>query len=151
MDADANPKVKRCKIAIQYYDCCIDYIKGLDNVIADPMSRLVHTNKLGPANIIAALREVPDEFMSLFERDIPLDDTIEHSLYMIKHNQFYPQAVREFQISPTVKAEIEAVHNAVAGHHGVQATFDKLVRRGKYWPYMREHVKYFIETCCPFC
>ena len=30
------------------------------------------------------------------------------------------------------------VHNELAGHHGVEMTFDKLFKMGNYWPHMRE-------------
>ena len=118
------------------------------------MSRLVHTNKLEKvSNAIAALREPEHTMFALTEKQLDFNNTWEESgLYILKQNQFYPKAVREFQISPTVEAEISAVHNAVAGHHGVQATFDKLMRNGKHWSFMREHIiKYFIKKCCPFC
>ena len=150
MDADKNPKVKRWKLAIQHYDCIIEYIKGGDNIIADPMSRLVASNK-GPANLIAALREVPEVLSALLERNLEEVGDTEEYLYVVRQNQLYPAAVREMQISPAIKAEIEAVHNGIVGHHGVQPTFDKLVRKGFHWPYMRQHVKYFIKKCCPFC
>ena len=150
MDADKNPKVKRWKIGIQHYDCIIEYIKGGDNIIADPMSRLVKSNK-GPANLIAALREVPEVLSNLLEHNLEEVGDTEECLYVVRQNQLYPASVREMQISPSIKAEIEAVHNGIVGHHGVQPTFDKLVRKGFHWPYMREHVKYFIKKCCPFC
>ena len=56
IDADNNEKVKRWKIAIQQYDVTIEYIKGPDNIIADGMSRLVHTNKHPISHGIAVLR-----------------------------------------------------------------------------------------------
>ena len=58
MDADANPKVKRWKLAIQHYDCEIEWPS---NIMADPMSRLVASNKGYVASAIAALREVESE------------------------------------------------------------------------------------------
>ena len=150
LDADKNPKVKRWKIGIQHYDCIIEYIKGGDNIIADPMSRLVASNK-GPANVIAALREVSEELNALFTRALEEVEDTEECMYIVRQNALYPAAVREMQISPTIKAEIEAVHNGIVGHHGIQPTFDKLVRKGFHWPFMREHVRYFIKKCCPFC
>ena len=160
MDADKNPKVKRWKISIQHYDCEIEYITGPSNIMADPMSRLVASNKFGPANstvtnCIAALREVSEKLLCLVEtRDEDLEDLRvgeEHGLYTLKHNPLFPKSVREFQISPSIKALIDKVHGAVVGHHGVERTFNKLVEQGHHWPYMREHVKYYIRKCCPFC
>ena len=45
---------------------------------------------------------------------------------------------------------IKTVHNAVAGHEGVDRTLEKLKAMGKSWPYMRSHVKKFIREC-PCC
>ena len=157
MDADTNPKVKRWKLSIQHYDCMIEYITGPTNVMADPMSRLVASNKVGGlANSVAALREVSAELLCLISTNLDVDledlgEGEEHGLYILKNNPLYPKSVREFQISPSIKALIDKVHNAVVGHHGVERTFDKLVAQGHHWPYMREHVKYYIRKCCPLC
>ena len=45
---------------------------------------------------------------------------------------------------------IAKVHNKIAGHAGVEKTFDRLVQMGYHWEHMREHVRYFIKRC-PFC
>ena len=83
--------------------------------------------------------------------EISIDDDLndlgeveEHGLY-VRQNQFYSKPVREFQISPAIKLLIDKVYNALVGYHGVERTFDKLVRQGHHWPYMREHVKYYIR------
>ena len=46
-----------------------------------------------------------------------------------------------------MKELIDEVHNAVVGHHGVERTFNKLVAQGHHWPFMREHVKYYVRKC----
>ena len=58
--------------------------------------------------------------------------------------------LREFQVPHKERELIVKVHNEHAGHHGVERTFDKLVKMGHHWPHMREHVRYFIKRC-PFC
>ena len=134
MDADTNPKVKRWKLSIQHYDAEIEYITGPSNIMADPMSRLVASNKLSKgdiiANSIASLREVSADLLCLAStnRDVDLEDLGEggeHGLYNLKHNELYPKSVREFQITPTMKELIDNVHNAIVGHHGVERTFSK--------------------------
>ena len=124
------------------------------------MSRLVASNKLSKgdiiANSIAVLREVSADLLCLASTNLDVDledlgEGEEHGLYNLKHNELYPKSVREFQITPTIKELIDAVHNAVVGHHGVERTFNKLVEQGHHWPFMREHVKYYVRKCCPFC
>lgn len=56
---------------------------------------------------------------------------------------------------PTIEQlkAIGKVHNWIRGHHGLQRTFDMLRRslpEGTKWPYMRSHVKQFIDHC-PAC
>ena len=41
MNTEHEEKIKRWKIAIQHYDFIVQYIKGIDNVEADALSRLV--------------------------------------------------------------------------------------------------------------
>ena len=168
LDADKNPKVKRWKLAVQGYDAEFEYIPGPSNVIADPLSRLgwkqAYT-KNGLANALAALREVPHELQMLFHnhqqeqlnvmglapQQVREDPEHEHCLYALRQNKFYPKSAREFQISPHVRELIAKVHNSRVGHHGVDKTMQKLIALGHHWLYMREHVKYFIKRCCPFC
>jgi transposase InsO family protein len=45
---------------------------------------------------------------------------------------------------------IRAVHNELAGHHGVERTLAKLRVQKHDWLYMREHIKWFIKHC-PLC
>ena len=80
-----HPKVKRWKLAIQHYDCEIEYIQGMTNIMADPMSRLVASNKGYVALAIAACLigiSIDDEMNDLGEVE-------EHGLYVLRQNQFY--------------------------------------------------------------
>ena len=144
------------------HDAEIEHIPGSSNIIADPLSRLgmKEDSKPGLANAIAALREVSKDSHLLIREDINLfththsyvnETEEEECLYPLRQNQFYPKAVREFQISPTVRDKIATAHNARIGHHSVERTVEKLIEAGHNWLYMREHVKYFIKRCCPYC
>jgi len=42
---------------------------------------------------------------------------------------------------------LQQVHNAVAGHHGLEKTLSKLRKQGFTWKYMRPHAKKFIQEC----
>jgi hypothetical protein len=46
--------------------------------------------------------------------------------------------------------KINAVHNSIAGHHGVERTIQKLVVSNQRWPRMRDDIKRFIKKC-PCC
>ena len=53
----------------------------------------------------------------------------------------------KFNIPPQAYIDIERVHHAIMGHHGVDDTLSKLHVQGKHWQYMREHVRRFIREC----
>ena len=61
--------MKRWKLSIQHYHAEIEYITGPSNIMADPMSRLVASNKLSKgdiiANSLAVLREVSADLLFL--------------------------------------------------------------------------------------
>ena len=157
IDADANEKVKRWKIAIQQYDMILEYIKGPLNIIADGMSRLVDSNKPSKCPVshgLSVLREIPLEiFMSLME-EIDLGFAEEQNSRTPKsatsEEESLNAILKEFQVPHKEREIIAKVHNAIAGHAGVERTFDRLVQQGHHWPYMREHVKYYIKNCS-FC
>ena len=132
--------MKRRKIAIQQYDVTIEYIKGPDNIIADGMSRLVHTNKHPISHGIAVLREIPMEIITCL---------IENSKFET-HNLNHLNILKEFMVPHSERNIFASVHNATAGHHGVERTLEKLHSMGHNWDYMREHVRYFIKRC-PYC
>ena len=140
LDADANEKVKRWKIAIQQYDMTLEYIKGPLNIVADGMSRLLKSNKCQVAEGIAFLREVNVED---YYRDLSCEDCSAETTE-------YLNIIKEFVVPGKERDVIAKVHNSEVGHFGVEKTFEKLVRQGHHWPYMREHVKYFCRRC-PFC
>ena len=149
LDADKNEKVKRWKIAIQQYDMNLEYIKGPLNIAADGMSRLVKSNKPVVAAGIAYLREIPMEtYCTLIEKinkdlyyeEIFKPTTVQESLNILK----------EFVVPNKERDIIAKVHNSELGHFGQERTFNKLVKLGYHWNYMREHVKYFCRRC-PFC
>ena len=152
LDADANEKVKRWKIAVQQYDMILEYIKGPLNIIADGMSRLVASNKCPVSHGISLLREVPLQIYINLMREIDCA----HSAHemdrgpLVVDTESINAILREFQVPHKERAIIEKVHNSLAGHAGVERTFDRLVQQGHHWEYMREHVKYFIKHC-PYC
>ena len=59
-------------------------------------------------------------------------------------------ALADVQVPQDRWRQIEAVHNALTGHFGVQRTLKMLIERGKQWSNMREHIRKFIHLC-PAC
>ena len=134
-----SPKVIRWQLDIQQYDYTISHIKGVDNVVADQFSRLCEREDI---EYCAALD--PDECIMQY---LPAD--IDES----KHETFIELAALSepiTRIPDTAYKAIGQVHNSTSGHHGVERTLLKLVRVGNKWPYMREHIRLFIQKC-PCC
>ena len=73
-----------------------------------------------------------------FSRLLPLPEEQLHHLF------------EEFSLTKAAYNAIMSVHNGVLGHHGVDRTMDKLIRKGEQWLYMRAHVRQFIRQC-PCC
>ena len=155
LDADANEKVKRWKIAIQSYDMILEYIKGPLNTVADGMSRLVNSNKPIKCPVshgLCVLREIPlVTFATLIEEiNLAFAEDSRTATVATAEEESLNAILREFQVPHKEREIIAKVHNALAGHSGVERTFDRLVQQGHHWPFMREHVKYYIKNCA-FC
>ena len=129
-----SDKVFRWKLKLQEFSFKIYHIEGTKNHVADYMSRNSHapedeyTSPTTAVNLFANLQEL--HLMSQEESDEQL---------MVRY---------EFESIPDdAYNQIERVHNEIAGHHGVQNTFNKLHEAGVSWKYMRQHIQRFIEEC----
>ena len=133
LDADANEKVKRWKIAIQRYDMTLEYIKGPLNIVADGMSRLVDSNKPIKCPIshgLSVLREIPLETFATLMEEIDLafaeDDISRSATVATAEEESLNAILKEFQVPHKEREIIARVHNALAGHTGVERTSDRL-------------------------
>jgi hypothetical protein len=135
---NGSDKIIRWKLDLMEYDFELDAIAGADNPIADYMSRneaaaehdYVIDDARKATHCLASMQSLtPTEL----EEDIKF-----RSLNALESRMAIPQEAYD---------KILAVHNDVAGHHGVEATLQKLAVAGEQWPYMREHVKRFNQEC----
>jgi transposase InsO family protein len=132
LNTGTSPKVQRWKLAIQTYDFDIEHIPGEENIIADSLSRLCEevskTSSLLPPSA--------HQLLALEAEEQPSSSS--------------SSSKTQFSTPPSKHKLISKVHNATAGHHGVEKTLEKLTRQGYNWLHMRSHVKYFILQC-PCC
>lgn len=84
---------------------------------------------------------VPDRFSRDFETLHEISEEPEH-LHAI--------SISEVHVPHEKYKLISAVHNSIAGHHGVDRTMAKLIQQDQSWAYMRLHVRAFIHRC-PCC
>ena len=110
--------VVRWWIAIQELDYTLRFVPGVENVIADTLSRLCPN----------LLRMQPGE----------IPEAAEEILAAISVRETLPDSQAEL---------IVTCHNSTVGHNGVERTIERLLRAGHKWPCMRQNVKDFIKEC----
>jgi hypothetical protein len=129
-----SPKVIRWKLQLQEFQFEIEHVRGVDNIVADAMSR----NKLATVDI-----DVPDY--------LPHHEWIARlwNSEQVSGDEWcrVGHLIDELEISDEAYANIQMVHNATVGHHGVQNTIAKLQTAGLNWRFMEQHVKRFIKEC----
>ena len=146
-----DDKVIRWKIELQEYSFELHYIPGPKNEIADFWSRneaaeeddYVIDTPAKAVNMLCYMQEIEPEESQGGDLEVSQEDDTEDMDGMRGEHA----TLNVIVIPDDRYAEITAVHNNMAGHHGVELTLDKLARQGKTWRYMREHVRKFIREC----
>ena len=130
----SDSKVMRWKLKIQEYDFTLEHIAGVNNVVADMLSRV----DTGPESDY-----VIDEPMKVCRylahlKMVDQDDIQTNSL----------NASWEEQPIPDDKYNIiKQAHNGLIGHHGVDNTIVNILKNNPKWDHMRSHVRKFIRQC----
>ncbi len=117
-----SAKVRRWKLALQEFDLEYKHIKGEDNVVAAAFSRLCDHHPMdGEANTgtLTAFLMAGSSIGS----NAPTYEPWSNS------NSKKP-ITTEPTINPNLRTKIEAVHNSVSGHFGVEYTRKVLLDRG---------------------
>ena len=109
--------IVRWYVALSEYTYKIEFIKGVDNDIADSMSRLCRNNMI----------DSPREYTA----DMILAATI----------------IPKIQLTDIQYKSIASVHNSVVGHYGLARTMKRLRADQHKWEFMENHVRYFIDFC----
>ena len=113
--------VIRWYIALQELDYTLRFVAGVENTIADALSRLCpNLTQLQPSDTPA----ITTEILSAITVREPLPDG--------------------------TRAAIISCHNETVGHGGVERTITKLLEANHRWPFMRQTVREFIKEC-PCC
>ena len=131
-----NEKIIRWKLDLQEYAFDIDAILGVDNPIADFMSR----NKgaeIHDLEVNTPKRAV--NMLNCMNVQYEQEHTPTSQLNAINYSTIH--------IPQDAYHNIETVHNESVGHHGVERTLEKLANKDLRWPNMREHVRKFCREC----
>ena len=113
----SNPMIVRWYMALSEFSFKIEFIKGVDNDIADSMSRLCRNGML----------DHPEEF--------PHTDALAASI------------IPKIKLTKVIYSKIAFVHNSKVGHFGLERTIKRLHDTNNKWEFMRQHVRYFIDHC----
>jgi hypothetical protein len=138
MNVPPSTKVLRWKLAIQEFDCDVEHLAGIKNIVADGFSRLPDsTSTLQPRGDIAVLtrRQVSEQRT---DHEIQRVDNEIADIETSTETTFKPLPEETYQM-------ISKVHNAWRGHRGISATVSELQREGLRWRHMKKHVTQFIS------
>ena len=114
--------VTRWSTAMQELDFKIHFVPGSENKWADTLSRFCP---------------------NLMELDL------DHTPRVMDAPGFIVAALTTCPLTSEEESEwMELAHNFRVGPGGVDRTMHKLGLMGRSWPYMRNHVRLFIRTCC---
>jgi hypothetical protein len=150
LNAQASAKVTRWKLAIQEYDFDIEHIPGVENVVADHMSRLCDGSRdsetaLKGSTIALCLAELHD-----------VEVTTACQCHAIGQSARLPRRTTQVPSVSIGKFKvISECHNTIVGHGGIDRTIslvhEYLSSTGKKgWPdeaSMRRDIEAFVKNC----
>jgi hypothetical protein len=139
-NASSN-KVINWKLAIQEYKFDCIHVPGVDNVVADFLSRYPAQCEIqNNTEIATVIREHTDTISAEGINEISFNDT----------SEFLCHIIDEYQYTEDQRKLIATHHNSNVGHFGVDKVVKELQFQGHTWKYMRYHVARFIKKC-PCC
>ena len=113
----SNPMIVRWYMALMEFDFKIEFIAGIDNEIADAMSRLCRNNMI----------DSPREYS---------EDVI-----------YTSSIIEKFKLTPEQYRKIGKLHNSQVGHFGLERTLKRFKDIKDIWVFQRQHIRYFIDHC----
>jgi hypothetical protein len=132
---DSNDsKVLRWKLKIQEYDFTLEHVPGVDNRVADVLSRV----DTGP------------------ESDYVIDEPMKVCRYLAGLKLEDPEDIQTNTLNASWMEQpipddryniIKQAHNGLIGHHGVDNTIVNILKNHPKWEHMRAHVRKFVKEC----
>ena len=104
-------------MALSEFSFSLEFIPGVDNDIADSLSRLCRNNTI----------------------DSPKEYSPEYILSALHIESYEPSSSQYLKIG--------MLYNTVVGHFGLERTLERFRDLKDTWEYQRQHVRYFIDHC----
>jgi Integrase zinc binding domain len=114
---NSSPMIVRWFMALSQYSYEIEFISGIDNGIANSMSRLCRNN----------MTELPHVYTT---SEILCSNIIE-----------------KFKLTPFQYKTISSLHHSTVGHFGLERTMKRLNDINQKWEFQRQNVRWFIDHC----
>ena len=106
----SNPMIVRWYIALSEFSFSLEFIPGVDNDIADSVSRLCRNNKI----------------------DSPKEYSPEYILSALHIESYEP--------SSSQYSKIGMMHDSIVGHFGLERTLKRFKDLKDTWEYQRQHI-----------
>ena len=113
----SNPKIVQWYMALSEFNFSLEFIPGIDNNIANSLSRLCRNNMT----------------------DSPKEYSLEYILSALHIESYKP--------SLSQNSKIDMLYNTVVGHYGLEPTLKRFKDLKDTREYQRQHVRYFIDHC----
>ena len=142
MNISQAKKVIRWKMELMEYDFEIEHIAGVENIVADVISRCVDDMEQPPEK----RRRTGAAQMARLRLAVCGED-VERVTQALARLHIPPEVLK---LSDEVFENIKHFHNELVGHGGVQRTLGLIHSNNKRWPNMRKDIQNFIAQC-PCC
>ena len=109
--------IVRWYMALSEFSFTLEFIPGVDNDIADSLSRLC--------------------------RNDMIDSLEEYSLEYILSALY----IESYKPSSSQYSKISMMHSSVVGHYGLDRTLKRFKDLKDIWEYQRQQIRYFIDHC----
>ena len=109
--------IVRWYMALPEFSFSLEFVPGVDNDIADSLSRLCRNNMI----------------------DSPKEYSPEYILSALHIESYEP--------SSSKYTKIGKMHNSIVGHFGLERTLKHFKDKKDTWEYQRQHIRYYIDHC----
>jgi len=157
LNSKAKPKLRRWKIAVQGFTFDVEHIPGVDNVIADVLSRCQPISQEVKETLLSMFRCYRKEGSTASDDGI-LGKSVDSACSDGNDKVWYFAPMRNLVIPANIRELILRVHNSLTGHWGVQNTLQSLRKliqdedliEGGEIPHdapLRAYVELFVQKC----